>query len=164
MAGGAGAIDNYPKDLCRWALSCMYSSECLTERLSECRYSQNREFCFVYSLAKEIERNLPRVYEEWKKTVERQEEDGKKHGVNAIIVYGLAKIYELRRFIIIPALGEDLIERISKMELPELRADLEALLDYDLKSLMCGISEENQLVVLKIFKMFYDGTKQPAIL
>ncbi len=164
MAGGIGSFDNYPQDLCRWALSCMYSSECITEKLSECKYPQNREFCLVSFLAKEVKKNLPRVYEEWKKIIERQEEDGDKHGVNAIIIYGLAKIHGIRGCIIIPALGDDMVEKINRMELSGLMVDLEPLLDYDLKSLMCGRSEENQLAILKIFKMFYDGTKQPAIL
>ncbi len=164
MAGGTGNFDNYAQDLCRGALFCMDSSECMTEKLDKCKKFPSQEFCFAYFLAKEVKKNLPRVYEEWKKIIERQEEDGNKHGVNAIIIYGLAKIHGIRGCIIIPALGDDMVERIKKMELPELMVDLEPLLDYDLKSLMCGKSEENQLAVLRIFKMFYDGTKQPAIL
>jgi hypothetical protein len=43
-------------------------------------------------------------------------------------------------------------------------AALKPLLDNDFKSLMYMKSEENQIAVLRVLKMFYDGTKQPAIL
>ncbi len=166
MAGGTGtfSFDSYARELCMGTMLCMDSSECVIEKLDKCKLFPFRESCLTYLLAKEIKENTPQVYEEWKKAVEKQESDIKRHGINAVIVYGLAKIYSLRKCIIIPALGDDLIKNIKEMRISELMADLESLFDYDLRSSVFGMDEDNQLAVLKIFKMFYDGTKQPVIL
>ncbi len=140
---------------------CSNSHECFfgkTNELNACELSLAGD-CLATSFVEDVKKNSPLLHDEWKKVVESQFSPVQGEGINILIFYGLTKIYSNSGFVV-PTITADLVEGAKQLDFGQLVAGLQEIFDDDILVSFGDIDQTHLLSVLRILKMFADGSNQ----
>jgi len=139
---------------------CLDSYECFFKNFKNCNMGKKVD-CPAFSLLKKIQKRAPLFYEKWRETISQVVQSSRvsPHGINAAITTGISYLYAELGWRM-PFLDENLIKNITWESRKESTSELRSFFDTDSMEVFDLLKPGDSLLILKLFRMFVEGSKQ----